>query len=277
MNICSDKNMKLVELDLSKVEFSSNDTKLGIRIPKILSRDLAYETGTHIGDGHISCYKRKDGNLYLSDYSGGFRDEYDFYQNVLIPLLYEIYNKKLLPYKSTKNTIKLVIKSKAITTFKINSLGLANGCKNGIIKIPKIIMDSGLEFKKSCLGGIIDTDFSLVFRHGKYPKITVSLISENKKLKNQILDILEDLNIKYTCCFYKHFDKRFNKNYSEFKIDINGEENLEKWLKEVGFRSPKHSVKLNLWKRFGFCEKFLSYNDRKHILENATLAQLVER
>lgn len=190
--------MSTTELDISKVEFSKNDIRFGIKIPKVLSEDLCYETGTHIGDGHLSCYKRKYGTLYLIDYSGDFRDEYEFYQNVLIPILQRLYNKKLSPYKSTKNTVKLIIKSKAITTFKINSLNLANGSKKGVIKIPSIIMDAYLNFRKECLRGIFDTDFSMVFRHGKYPKITGDVIAENKRLKNQILEILNDLDIKYT-------------------------------------------------------------------------------
>ncbi|MFH1631328.1 MAG: hypothetical protein ABIA21_03885 [Candidatus Aenigmatarchaeota archaeon] len=45
-----------LELDTSKVEFSITDIKAGIKIPKILSEELCYETGTHIGDGHISYY-----------------------------------------------------------------------------------------------------------------------------------------------------------------------------------------------------------------------------
>ena len=265
--------MRIIELDNSKVEFSNNDIKTEIKIPSFLTEDLCYETGTHIGDGHISCYDRIDGTLYLVEYSGDFRDEYDFHQFVLIPILENLYNKKLLPYKSTKNTVKLVIKSKAITTFKLNSLGLTNGRKDGKIKIPKIIMDSNIEMKKSCLSGIFDIDFSLVFRHCKYPKIPVEMTSKNKILKNHILEILDELGISYTSCRTKSFDERLKIGYSEgFNVDINGRENLEKWVKCAGFRSPKHLVKLELWRAYGFCKPFLSYNKRKEML-NASLAQ----
>lgn len=269
--------MNSIEIDLSKVEFSSNDIKSEIKIPNILSSDLCYETGTHIGDGHISCFKRPDGNIYLVAYSGDLKSEMDFYQFTLIPILKKLYNKNLTPYKSTKNTVQLIIKSKAITTFKINSLGLANRKKDRKIKIPKIIMDSNIEFKKSCLGGLIDTDFSLVFRHGKYPKITGDIMSKNKLLKNQVLEILEEFEIKYTCCYHKSSDERLKKGYSSaYKIDINGKGNLDKWMKEIGFRSQKHLIKLELWRKYGFCKPFLSYNKRKEML-NASLAQLVER
>jgi len=203
--------MRSIELDISKVEFSQNDIRIGIRTPQILTNDLCYETGTHIGDGHISCYRRIDGTLYMVTYSGDLKNEYDFYKTVLIPIIKSLYNKSLSPYESTKNTIQLVIKSKAITTFKLNSLGLSNGRKNGRIQIPKIIMESDLEFQKSCLGGIVDTDFSLVFRHEKYPKITGEFVSTNRILKTQILEILENIGIKYTCCDTKNLDKRNNK------------------------------------------------------------------
>jgi hypothetical protein len=66
------------------------------------------------------------------------------------------------------------------------------------------------------------------------------------------------------------------KKYASFKLDINGDENLEKWLKNIGFSSTKHLVKLDLWKKIGFCKPFLSYTQRQNLL-NASVAQLVER
>ena len=205
-------------------------------------------------------------------------NEFDFYKMILVPLLEQLYNKPFHIRVSTKNTIQVTILSKAIATFKLNTLNLANKKKKGKICIPKIIMDSNLQFQKSCLGGMIDTDFSLVFRHGKYPKITGAMPVENRRLKNQILDILDNLSIGYNCSVCTTTDERFNKkNYRSYKIDINGRENLHKWLSEVGFRSPKHIVKLKLWNKFGFCKPFLSYNQRQELLQNATLAQLVER
>ena len=205
--------------------------------------------------------------MYLVVYSGDYKNEYDFYNSTMIPILKKLYNKNTKIYESTKNTLNIIIKSKAITTFKLNSLDLCNRNKTGKIKIPKVIMDSNIELKKNCLSGIIDTDFSLVFRHSKYPKITGGLVFDNKILKNQILEILNEVGLKYNCSSYKTFDSRLKKKWVRgYKIDINGVKNLELWLKEIGFRSSKHLIKLKLWQKYGFCKPFLNYNERKRIL-----------
>jgi hypothetical protein len=259
--------MEIIELDLSNVEFSLNDVKRGIQVPRYLTTELCYETGMHIGDGHLSICKRKDGTLHAAVFSGDYLNEYDFYESILIPLLAYLYHRRFSIHKSTKNTLQIKVASKAVATFKARTLKLVNGSKKGRIQIPDIIMDAGLEFQKQCIGGIFDTDFSLVFRHGKYPKITGEIPFENITLKNQILEILKNIDIKYNCCICKKFDERFiKKRYLTYKIDINGRENLNTWLKTVGFRSSKHLIKLELWKKFGFCKPFLSYNERKRLL-----------
>ncbi len=258
---------KSFELDLSKVEFSSNDLRSGIKIPKFLTNDLCYETGTHIGDGHLSCYRRPGSFLYQVAYSGDLKNEYDFYSRIMVPLLKGLYNKEFSIRKSTKNTLQILMGSKAIVTFKLNSLGLPNRAKIGKVRIPGVIVDSSLELRKACLGGIVDTDFSLVFRHGKYPKITGEIPSENVLLVNQIQEILDEIGIKYNCSSYKRTDNRFRKkSYTDYKLDINGRDNLDKWMGEIGFRSPKHLVKLELWKKYGFCKPFLSYNQREKLV-----------
>ena len=40
-----------MKFDLSKVEFSRNDLRLEIKVPKKLTKELAYYIGIHVGDG----------------------------------------------------------------------------------------------------------------------------------------------------------------------------------------------------------------------------------
>ena len=258
--------MKIKNFPLNKVKFSRNDIKLGINIPEKVTEDLAYEIGVHIGDGHLTISKRSDGWCYLNIFSGDYREEMDFYQEIICPLILRLYNKKVRVKKSTKNTLQIVFKSKAISTFKRNVLGLPSGKKKGRISIPDFIL--GSELRKYCLQGIVDTDFSLSFRHGRYPRITASLTLEDKILKNQIMRIFRDLKIDAVCSLTERKDLRCSpaKKYKEYKIDVNGVKNLSRWLELVGFKNPKHTTKLEVWKKNGFCKPLSNIEERKNIL-----------
>ena len=263
--------MNFSESLMKRVQFSKNDIKLGIKVPKSLTEDLAYETGVHIGDGHLGIWKRKDGWAYLNAFSGDYKEEMDFYRDVMCPMILRIYNKNVSVRKSTKNTVQVVFKSKAISTFKHNVLGLPSGNKKGRIAIPDVIMDS--EFSKYCLQGIFDTDFSLTFRHGTYPKISGGLPIANDKLKSQIMKILEGLGIRAICSITSCTDPRYSppKKYKEYRIDMNGRENLEKWMASVGFRSNKHMTKLQIWKKYGYCKQLSKISERKESLSGSAV------
>ncbi len=266
-------NMKENKFDLNKVQFSRNDVELGIKIPEKLTKALAYEIGIHIGDGHLKIFKRSDGWAYLNVFSGDYNEEMDFYQDIVKPLIFRLYNKEVKIKKSTKNTLQIPFKSKAISTFKRDVLKLPSGKKKGNVIIPDIIMKS--KMRKYCLQGIIDTDFSLSFRHGKYPKITGTLQEADEKLKDQIMEIFKDLGINAICSISKRKDDRvLVKSYKEFRIDVNGRENLDKWLNVVGFNNPKHLTKLRVWKEIGYCKPLSKITERKLI---ASVAQSVER
>ncbi len=172
-----------MELDLKRVQYSNNDRKLGIVIPKVLSKDLAYETGIHIGDGHLGIRRRRDGWSYLHTISGNYHEELDYHKDILCPLIQRLYNKTVQPRKSTKNTVQIVYKSKAIATFKQRVLGLPSGKKTGQIKIPDLIMNSKL--RNYCIQGIVDTDFFFSLRHGKYPRIVGTVPFASRTLKDQ--------------------------------------------------------------------------------------------
>lgn len=258
--------MEFGKSKLGRVEFSNNDIKLGIRVPNELTEELAYETGVHIGDGYLGIWKRKDGWAYLNTFSGDYNEEMDFYRDVVCPMILRLYNKRVWVKKSTKNTVQVVFKSKAISTFKHNVLGLPAGKKKGKISIPEVIMKSYL--RKYCLQGIFDTDFSLTFRHGNYPKITGALPLANEKLRTQIMEILDELDISAICSVTSRTDMRYSppKKYKEYRIDINGRENLNKWMASVGFRSSKHLTKLQIWKKYGSCKQFSKIKERKERL-----------
>ena len=264
--------------DLSDIKFSRQDNLRQIRLPKNMTTNLAYETGVHIGDGHLTIIEEKNRRRSLVIFSGHYSDENEFYSKTISDLLYELYNIKPKPIKSTKNTIQLRIGSRAISQFKRYIIGLPNGNKLGTISIPSSIMESNIEIRKSCLAGIIDTDFSLSFRHGKYPRIGLETPIQNKKFIEQISIILRETGISHTICITNKIDKRYTpyKISKSYRLDINGYKNLEKYISEIGFRSSKHLTKLELWRRTGFCKPLSTYQERLKLLD-APVAQSVER
>ena len=49
----------------------------------------------------------------------------------------------------------------------------------------------------------------------------------------------------------KQFDKRTNKIYVTYSVEISGYKHLKKWISEIGFRHPKNIKKLNFLREKG--------------------------
>lgn len=245
------------ELDISTVKFSKRDEFFGIKIPKHLTSELAYETGVHIGDGHMNISIRPDGSrLFAIIFSGNWTDEKDFHYGVIAPLIYRLYNKKCHISEEHKNTVRLSYKSQAVAIFKSRVLGLPAGNKRGRIRIPKVFMRSSLDIKVACLAGIVDTDFSLTFkRNGTYPRLSASFPAECKYLVNDIESIFHEMGISTTVFLSKRMDKRYSphRQFDQYTINVNGQGNLTKWLFLAGFKNPKHYSKILVWQKFGKC------------------------
>ena len=66
----------MVDLNISKIEFSRNDKRFQTKLPTRLTPNLAYETGVHIGDGHMNHYSYHWGKVYEINYSGNLSEEF---------------------------------------------------------------------------------------------------------------------------------------------------------------------------------------------------------
>ncbi|MBI4177249.1 MAG: hypothetical protein HY516_02680 [Candidatus Aenigmarchaeota archaeon] len=261
------------KLDTSKVEFSKRDKFFGIKIPRYLTPELAYETGVHIGDGHMGINIRPDGShLFAIIFSGDWTEERLFHYEVIAPLIHRLYNKRCHITESTKNTVRLSYKSQAIATFKNRVLGLPAGNKKGRIRIPNVIMKSSLNVKIACLAGVVDTDFSLTFkRNGTYPRLSASFPIECKGFVDDIESILQEAGITVTICLSNRIEKRHAPPtyYKEYSININGIGNLIKWVNLAGFKNPKHYSKLLVWRKFGKCLGHTTTEERLECLSSS--------
>jgi len=75
-----------MKIDISCVEYSRNDQRIGIKIPGILNSELAHFLGIHIGDGHLSIQRRGTTVDYYMAYHGHKSDEANWYFQFLAPL-----------------------------------------------------------------------------------------------------------------------------------------------------------------------------------------------
>src|SRR4030067_817853 len=112
-----------MKLDTSKVQFSGNDRRRGVRIPIKVTADLAEDVGFHIGDGYMKERTTSSSHNYNFVYAGNSEDDKNYFENVLIPrkkrlfnidAYYKNYNN---PRNKAKKSIELVFNSKAVLTF----------------------------------------------------------------------------------------------------------------------------------------------------------------
>ena len=67
------------------------------------------------------------------------------------------------------------------------------------------------------------------------------------------------------------YNKRTNfdgKIYLQYQIEIFGNDNLNKIIKNINFKNENHITKLKLWQRYGYCNSHVSLNDRYNLLNN---------
>jgi hypothetical protein len=255
-------------LDLSQVEYSNMDKKRSVKIPGLLDSKLAHLLGIHLGDGNLTLDRGRD---YKINYSGHLEDESGWYNDYLIPLVEGIFNLK--PYiqrdvREGNSCIRIHYNSKAIATFMVNVIGFPSGKKNHC-GIPLVIKQADIDLKKAFLRGFVDTDFSIAFSKRspdglhKYP--TLSLGTSNTRLAREISELFQELNL-FPCTYYNLLRRRRDKTHKTNSIELNGKENLQRFMKTIGFSSPKHITKYEVWKKFGFCPPYTRLYERRAIL-----------
>lgn len=257
----------MVKLDLSKVKFSRADIKRKIKIPKHLNPSLSELIGIHIGDGSIYLFADKKRSQI--SYTGSVTEDYEYYLSCVAPLLEQTFGIGTR-IEQFNTWVFIRIHSLALYTFFHYVIRLPVGKKATKAWIPRSIFQSSEEIMFSFLRGLADTDFSLTFqkKHKEihyYPILKISVAS--KQLIRDLEDMLTSLGFKVHTEFDRgQYDKRTNKIYIKNYLFLNGNKNLEKWMKLIGFHNPKHLTKYLIWKRYGFCPPRTTLKERCLIL-----------
>lgn len=211
---------------------------------------LAYETGTHLGDGHLGYnYHNYDKQWkYIFQYTGDAVNEYDFYVTTVQPMLKKLYGlKSNISIINRDNTCVIKTRRIDICTFK-EKIGLPVGKKVNAL-IPAFINNKRL--KANFLRGFADADFSLSFRIQKkidYPVISTKIA--DPILLSQLYMICKSLGFRPHAIF-NNKSKREDKFSIVHALFLYGQENLYKWMETIGFWSSKHFTKFLLWEKTG--------------------------
>lgn len=212
---------KKVLLNLNEIKFSKTDRVKNIRLPTEITKELAEETGIHLGDGCM-LDKRKYFSVKCN------KKEEKYIANHIFPLYKKIYNINLKPSRR-HNVSGFEIYSNSICEFKNKVLGIPYGKKINKIEIPeKVLATKNKDIYYAIIRGMFDTDGCVYLRYKRYPIISITI--KSKKLINQLKHMLDKLG--YIPSVYK------------WTITLNGPTMLKKWIKDIYSNNPKNIAKL---------------------------------
>lgn len=234
-----------------------------------INPELSEVCGIHAGDGYL----RNDGQRREIDISGSI-EEKDYYDRHVAPLFGRVFNIKIKNRVFfSRGTYGFVIRDRKIVEF-LHNLGFPYGKKSTTVKIPKLILKSKNKLiYVRFLRGLFDTDGNINFRksYGKYikfkkkyphyPRVTLTTVS--KSLSDHLQLLLKKVGFKPYCHIYKSKNMNEKRRYI---IEINGIEQINKWIKIIGIKNNVKFSRYLIWKRFGFCPTNTTFKQRKGIL-----------
>ncbi len=234
--------------------------------------DMAEIIGIHIGDGCISKNKR-----YSEYYLGGdLKEEKEYHNNWVAPLfnrkiMLPLYNKKVNYKEHPKVGIYgfHIFNDKIVKFFE--KLGIKVGSKINI-EIPKQILKNK-NLHKRFLRGLFDTDGNIYFdknRSAKNPKNdrpNIKLGTVSKRLSEQVFNMLIKLSLHPR--MKKPYKGKKDKNYV-YTILIYRIRDIGYFVKNIGFKNPKHYSKWKVYKKYGYCPPKTKIEERKNLLKSKT-------
>ena len=241
------------------------------------TNELCEFLGWHCGDGCISVNDR------YSEYTltGDIREEKEFYENIIFPVFYKLFRKKLkkepkIKFYESVGVCGLYIFNKEFVKFLTEEFNIEAGKKIG--KVLPIDIFKTEEQKKCFLRGFFDTDGSIYFCKSNFktkmpslftkfhykPKIGVATIS--KKLIEGVKEILIELGYSPRV---KNLKSRKNNELPVYGIILDRKRDTRKFIEEIGFKSTKHLTKIAVWKKYGFCPAFTTLDERVMILNES--------
>ena len=236
------------------------------------NRNTAELVGLSFGDGGLTY--RSESKRVKFQLRGHLTEDKEHYDNYVIPL----FNKEIMNplfsrdvgivFNKRINFYGISVESVNIER-TLNYLGIPSGVKQEL-PIPKWIKEDK-DYLLAFLRGFFDTDGSLFcqrnysIKNNKFhTQIRIYLSCTSKTLMYNIYESLKLLGYKALIYSYKPSKKGKRDSYT---VEICGGIQVNKWMKEIGSKNPKHLTKYSLWKTFGFCPPYTSLELRKKMLK----------
>lgn len=210
-----------------------------------LTPELAELIGIIIGDGFISKYN----NSYRIGIVGSPKTDNEYFE-IVKKLIKKVWNKDIKIIHRERG-LRITFGSKDIFEYLVYNIKIPYGigkCEKVIIPL---VISKNWNLVKHTIRGIVDTDGSVFStnkpRCSNYPSIEIS--TSSYKLALQLKLILEKRNFRVTKIWgYKSKLSRV----INYKIGLNGKDNLIKWLDEISFSNPyKYQRALKIVKKNG--------------------------
>jgi len=197
-----------------------------------ITPELAELVGVIMGDGYIySNYGTHQVGIV-----GSPETDREYFEKIK-ELIKKIWDKEVR-IKIGGRGLRIIISSKEIAQLLINNFDIPSGKKSDKIFIcDRIAKDWDLT--KHAIRGLVDTDGSVFVSKKpgveKYP--TIELNTTSKKLAMQLKEILESQGFRVTK-IWGRIPKGQEHCLTEYKVCLNGQNNLKKWINEIGFSNP---------------------------------------
>lgn len=217
-----------------------------VQEPSLRSPRLAYLCGVLAGDGSICV--RPEKHEYVVYCSGNPADEREFYDEVVGPMVCDLFGIQPRMRELSGGTYGFRLYSKQLVEFLTQKVGLPVSPKHPDLVIPRVFFRSPL-LVKNFVRGFFDTDGCVCFKK-RYRDIpyypVISAASRTKLFIRQLFEVLIALGFSPTCQLdVVRDDPRVQAGQTIIHyVELNGVSQLELWIQRIGFWNAKHVEKI---------------------------------
>jgi len=195
-----------------------------IKMPIVVSPDLAYLTGIILGDGCISMGQKDKKKVW---FLGVYFDNKE-HQRIFDDLMGNEFLIKVKHAQRKPKCFESYVNSKTLNWFFCNTLGLPHGKKSDRICTPKLIEQSEKETKSAFMQGLFDSDGSIT------KKGNIRFSTTSRRMAYEMQEMLYGFGIESSISSWlKH--KKYLMLYT---VGVKGKNGRKYFAKFIGFRHP---------------------------------------
>jgi hypothetical protein len=212
-----------------------NIVKYDFDVNMPLTEELCEFLGVIIGDGCTNKY----GKLYQTQIAGDKRLDKGYYTNNLSIICKNVFGITPRIVIRPKG-IYMNLYSKRLFQLLTKRFKIPKGIKCYTVKIPNEIINASEKMLYSTVRGMFNTDGGIGIdkrKTYKKPYIRINYTSVSSVLILQLREILNKIEIPHSI--------HTQKNRKTQQIQINGEKNVKKFIKNIGFSNSRHLSKLS--------------------------------